>query len=1674
MAPSISDPNPELRAGHSESPATTLEINSPSPNNSDLSSVPQSPIRQQLSDLGSSSPASTPQDPHDGDFNSINEEFSDDEAPIKSVIRPTSSSAVTTSSSDESGFRKRKRPSADEDYINENPELYGVRRSGRVKNTKRTKTILSDSDDSDLDQRPARHRRKAKVARAAKSSQRPTPMFASPALEESDEEDVYGSKRDKAERRRRQRLQHRDSPIAPAERVSSRNVTKQVNYNEEENSLDEEDLVDTTHGANSMDYSYDTRPGVEKVLNYRRKDDDDDSSPTLEKFEFLIWWRGSAPYHATWEDWAGLKDRIGSKRVSNYMKSEIVKRWSVLHDPEESREEKEQASIDRNKNIESIAHFQTVQRIVDEHETDVALEYYVKWNQLEYKHCTWEPAELVEEIAPNELKRFQEQQRTPPIIAKPTKPYYRRQLTEYLQNQPAYIVNGTLRDFQLVGISRMAMAWSKGINTILGDEMGLGKTVQTVSLMSWLKNECDIPGPFLVVAPKGVIGAWEDTLDNWTPDLHWVTYMGDPESRDIIEQRDLFVNPANPTHIKANVILTTPEMFSTGANTFKSIRWQFLAVDEAHRLKNHNNKLYDEFMKQDVASRLLITGTPFQNDHKELVALLSFLQPEQGLENKYDFNTTDVQKQAAQIEDLRTKLRLHLIRRVKEEVASDLPPKTEKIIRVELADMQLEYYKNILTRNYQALAQASNGAKIGLNNIMIELKKASIHPYLFDGVEEHYLQGETSHPEILRGLIANSGKMMLLDQLLTKLKSEGHRVLVFSGFVGMLDVLSQYMRRRDHKFQRLDGQTATNARNAAMSHFNAHESDDFVFLLSTRAGGLGINLYTADTVILFDSDWNPQMDLQAMARAHRIGQKKPVTVYRFVSRDTVEEEILERARNKLLLEYVTIERGYTDEQTKEYRKTMAAHGANSEEAKNAEDISRILRKRGQKMFEQESNQKKLEDLDINAVLEGAEEQRTEQPQGVGGMNDEEFLRSFTYTDVDVNLDWDQIIPKADRDRIVEDEEKKKREEQARRDEEYVRSLTMPRKSKARAETERNHRAAKDKAKDKAQEKAASTAVSDEDPDDDDDDGDSEKELDPKRALNDKEARDLVQAFQTYGYFDDRQDDIIRMAHLQNRDIDVIKATVEEFLDIARNKIDEHNKQQQVRTEKGEKLGSKKNQKAVMFEHRSQQRLNADTLLRRPYELRLLKEVVDDVTDIPNFKITEAIKGNDFDVEWGPREDGMLAIGVVRHGFGKWREIEDDTELNMKDKFFLNEAHVAEQAKREKEGGKPKKPAGPHLIRRINYLMDVIVDRLTGGRDETAHESVLNHHRNNKRDIPDDPATRQRQKRRERDMKRKLREQEQQDGGKSQLYGRASGSPAMSHGPREKDKSHMNGIEPTYRINRRSASPARRHRDDMKSYRHRLSNGDRPRSPLISGSRDSTDRFSDGLKSHRPKPNIGQKESKLLDRSDKSQRHGSDASSSRKRKSDQVGDNHEVRERPEKARIFEHGAQPIYRNHTSAKVSGNGVDSKQPSSGPSVPAKREGPSFRDMFRPTSEKFDGLFTEFRRWKGQTDPGSKKKASEQMYNWLEEVIHFIEQNKAVFGERLEDKCWEHVSKYYWFGASPGREKLRAMADRVREQIKAQRQSNAGSKTEGKMATGNPVKVGVPMTNGEAKKEA
>ncbi|KAG0489597.1 hypothetical protein HPP92_006460 [Vanilla planifolia] len=306
-----------------------------------------------------------------------------------------------------------------------------------------------------------------------------------------------------------------------------------------------------------------------------------------------------------------------------------------------------------------------------------------------------------------------------------------------------------------------------------------------------------------------------------------------------------------------------------------------------------------------------------------------------------------------------------------------------------MSPLQKQYYKWILERNFHNLNKGVRGNQVSLLNVVVELKKCCNHPFLFESADHGYGGDNGSDSSKVERIVVSSGKLVILDKLLKRLRDTNHRVLIFSQMVRMLDILAEYLKLRGFQFQRLDGSTRADLRHQAMEHFNAPGSEDFCFLLSTRAGGLGINLATADTVIIFDSDWNPQNDLQAMSRAHRIGQQEVVNIYRFVTSRSVEEDILERAKKKMVLDHLVIQKLNAEGrlEKKESKKGSSMFDKN--------ELSAILKFGAEELFKEdrndEENKKRLLNMDIDEILERAEKVESKAADGEPGS---ELLSAF--------------------------------------------------------------------------------------------------------------------------------------------------------------------------------------------------------------------------------------------------------------------------------------------------------------------------------------------------------------------------------------------------------------------------------------------------------------------------------------------------------------------------------------------------------------------------------------------------------------------------------------------------------------------------------------------------------
>lgn len=511
------------------------------------------------------------------------------------------------------------------------------------------------------------------------------------------------------------------------------------------------------------------------------------------------------------------------------------------------------------------------------------------------------------------------------------------------ESSPHYIKGGEMRDYQVRGLNWMISLYENGINGILADEMGLGKTLQTISLLGYMKNFKNVPGPHIVIVPKSTLTNWMNEFKKWCPSLKAVCLIGDQETRNTFIRDTLM--PGN-----WDVCITSYEMIIRERSVFKKFNWRYMVIDEAHRIKNEKSKLSEFLREFKSMNRLLLTGTPLQNNLHELWALLNFLLPDVfNSSDDFDswFNTNAALGDNQLVSRLHAVLRPFLLRRLKSEVEKKLKPKKEVKVYVGLSKMQRDWYTKVLMKDIDIVNGAGKVEKMRLQNILMQLRKCCNHPYLFDGAEPGPPYTTDEH------LVYNCGKMVILDKLLPKLQEQGSRVLIFSQMTRMLDILEDFCHWRQFKYCRLDGQTPHEDRNRQIEEYNAEGSEKFVFMLSTRAGGLGINLTSADVVIIYDSDWNPQMDLQAMDRAHRIGQLKQVRVFRLITDNTVEEKIVERAEVKLRLDKLVIQQGRLVDQKNHLNKdemlNMIRHGANhvfssKDSAITDEDIDSILAK----------------------------------------------------------------------------------------------------------------------------------------------------------------------------------------------------------------------------------------------------------------------------------------------------------------------------------------------------------------------------------------------------------------------------------------------------------------------------------------------------------------------------------------------------------------------------------------------------------------------------------------------------------------------------------------------------------------------------------------------------------
>uniref|UniRef100_A0A452QGK0 Proliferation-associated SNF2-like protein n=1 Tax=Ursus americanus TaxID=9643 RepID=A0A452QGK0_URSAM len=538
--------------------------------------------------------------------------------------------------------------------------------------------------------------------------------------------------------------------------------------------------------------------------------------------------------------------------------------------------------------------------------------------------------------------------------------------------QPKHFTGGVMRWYQVEGMEWLRMLWENGINGILADEMGLGKTVQCIATIA-LMIQRGVPGPFLVCGPLSTLPNWMAEFQRFTPDIPTMLYHGTQQERRKLVKN---IHKRKGTLQIHPVVITSFEIAMRDRNALQHCYWKYLIVDEGHRIKNMKCRLIRELKRFNADNKLLLTGTPLQNNLSELWSLLNFLLPDVFDDLKSFESWFDITSLSETAEDIIAKEReqnvlhmLHqiltpfLLRRLKSDVALEVPPKREVVVYAPLSKKQEIFYTAIVNRtianmfgcseketielsptgrprrrtrksiNYSKIDDFPNELEklmsqmqpevdrersvvetnipiesevnLKLQNIMMLLRKCCNHPYLI----EYPIDPVTQEFKVDEELVTNSGKFLILDRMLPELKARGHKVLLFSQMTRMLDILMDYCHFRNFNFSRLDGSMSYSEREKNMHSFNT-DPDVFIFLVSTRAGGLGINLTAADTVIIYDSDWNPQSDLQAQDRCHRIGQTKPVVVYRLVTANTIDQKIVERAAAKRKLEKLIIHKNH--------------------------------------------------------------------------------------------------------------------------------------------------------------------------------------------------------------------------------------------------------------------------------------------------------------------------------------------------------------------------------------------------------------------------------------------------------------------------------------------------------------------------------------------------------------------------------------------------------------------------------------------------------------------------------------------------------------------------------------------------------------------------------------------
>ena len=734
-----------------------------------------------------------------------------------------------------------------------------------------------------------------------------------------------------------------------------------INEDEKPDKEKEEVKEESKSGEEEKKRDSDIKPSTEKEKVPEPIPENTSPARLIEVEEFYVKFKNFSYLHCQWlteEELLRGDKRVGQK-IRRFQQKQRGSS-NCLDFCDDDAFNPDYVEVDRV--LDTSSHTDPVTNITTKH-------YLVKWRSLPYEDCTWE---LETDVDPKKVTDF-EKWRVPPPADQIYKRRPRKSEWKKSDAPPTFLNNNVLRPYQLEGVNWLLFSWYHGNNCLLADEMGLGKTIQSLAFLDGM-FKYGIRGPFLVIAPLSTIPNWQREFELWS-EMNVIVYHGSQTSRNMLAEYEMYYKDDKGQKMtdvfKFHVLITTYESVISDIIELSEIKWRACVIDEAHRLKNAKCKLIEGLQLLTLETRLLLSGTPLQNNIQELFSLLSFLEPDQfRSQSEFMKEFGDMQNEE-QVKKLQALLKPLMLRRMKEDVEKSLKPKEETIVEVELTNIQKKYYRGILEKNFSFLQKGTTNANLpNLMNTMMELRKCCIHPYLLNGAEEQIQNDYTTQKDsyedydelYFKALTHSSGKMVLLDKLLPKLKQNGHRVLIFSQMVKMLDLLEDYLIKRKYAFERIDGSIRGNLRQAAIDRYCRPDSDRFVFLLCTKAGGLGINLVAADTCIIYDSDWNPQNDLQAMARCHRIGQKQDVKIYRLVTRNTYEREMFDRASLKLGLDKAVLQSMNTS-----MSKTGDPSKSNSLSKKEVEDL---LKKGayGALMDDDNAGDKFVEE-DIDQILE---------------------------------------------------------------------------------------------------------------------------------------------------------------------------------------------------------------------------------------------------------------------------------------------------------------------------------------------------------------------------------------------------------------------------------------------------------------------------------------------------------------------------------------------------------------------------------------------------------------------------------------------------------------------------------------------------------------------------------